>query len=105
MAFKTPLIFFSTFPNKKAALAFAHRVVKGKLAACVNVVSPVASVYFWEGKVHSDREFLVMGKTTASAFKKLKFRMKELHPYKTPELIALKISDGLPAYLKWLAQS
>jgi periplasmic divalent cation tolerance protein len=97
------LIFLSTFPNKAKATLFARRVVTLKYAACVNILGGVESHYRWKKKIHRDKEVLVIGKCTPSGFSAIKKKIKSLHPYEVPELIAFKIADGLPAYLKWLS--
>ena len=99
------VLFFSTFKDEEAATVFAHSVVREQFAACVNVVGSVHSVYFWDGKVNDETETLVIGKTTATKFKALKKSIKSLHSYEVPELICVKIDDGLPAYLDWIAKS
>jgi periplasmic divalent cation tolerance protein len=99
------LVAFTTLPDRNKALVLARVLVDEKLAACVNVVPGVTSVYRWQGKIEEDGEVLCVIKTSRARFAKLKQRLKSLHPYEVPELIALPISDGSAAYLRWLAGS
>jgi periplasmic divalent cation tolerance protein len=74
------------------------------LAACVNQFPGVVSTYRWQGKIHEDAEVLLVIKTTRERFDALRDRLVGLHPYEVPELIALEVADGLPAYLEWVAR-
>lgn len=87
------------------ALKIARTLLEEKLAACVNIVPEVFSLYWWEGKVQEDKEALLIVKTTASAFPALEGRVRELHSYTVPEIIALPIKEGFRGYLDWLAGS
>jgi periplasmic divalent cation tolerance protein len=100
-----PVVFFTTFSKREDAEKFARHVVGQKLAACVNLVAGITSFYIWQGKEHAESEILAIGKTTQSAFKKLKSQMKTLHPYEVPELISFSIDDGLPEYLTWIKEN
>ncbi len=73
-----------------------------RLAACVNVMSPCLSVYRWRGTVNEDGEVPVIIKTRAELYDRLEAFIRERHPYELPELVAMKITHGLPAYLAWL---
>lgn len=97
------LLALSTCPDAETAATIALTLVDERLAACVNRIPGIASTYRWEGKVHQDNEVLLLIKTTRERFDALRARLVELHPYDVPELIALEITDGLPAYLDWLA--
>jgi len=79
--------------------------VESKLAACVNVIPGIQSTYLWQGKVEKDFELLLMVKTRATLTTKLAAFVKEHHPYDVPEFICSDITDGLPAYLKWVHDS
>jgi len=103
-ASSAPVVFLTTFANREDAVKFATTVVKEKLAACVNIIEGVTSIYIWQKKEQREQEILAIGKTTAKVFKKLKAKIKTLHPHELPELIALPISDGMPAYLEWLTK-
>ena len=96
------LVVFVTTGSKKEARAIAETLVDRKLAACASVVGVVDSLYRWQGKVQRSREALLMIKTTTRTYAELERRVKALHSYEVPEIIALPISDGLPAYLAWL---
>lgn len=99
------LIVFVTAPNDDEASRIADSLVSERLAACVNVVRGIESVYRWEGEVTRDRETLLIIKTTDERYADLERRVKELHTYTTPEVIAYKIERGSEAYLKWLRES
>lgn len=99
------VLFLSTFKDAEAARVFAQTAVREKYAACVNVIGPIKSIYFWDGKVNDEVETLVVGKTTALKFRALKKKIKSMHSYDVPELVAVKITDGLPEYLDWIAKS
>ena len=83
----------------------AQALVEEKLAACVNIVGPVRSVYRWRGAVESASEYLLVIKSRARHFPALQRRIGELHSYQVPEIIAVQIADGSKAYLQWLAES
>jgi periplasmic divalent cation tolerance protein len=83
----------------------ADALVTQRLAACVNIVPAVESVYWWEGKITRDSEALMIIKTTDDRYPDLERRIKELHSYSTPEVIAVRIERGSEEYLKWLRAS
>ena len=84
----------------------ARSVVKKQLAACVNIVlSPVNSIYRWEGKVEVTHEYLMLIKSTAQRYAELEKEIVKLHSYDVPEIVALPVAGGLPEYLAWLAAS
>ncbi|MCK4405470.1 MAG: divalent-cation tolerance protein CutA [Hadesarchaea archaeon] len=91
--------------NRVEAKRLAERLVSEKLAACVSTVPNVTSVYRWRGKVERAREVLVVAKTSMKKLDRLIPRIKELHSYEVPEILALRIERGLPEYLKWLGKS
>lgn len=96
------LVIFCTCPDDTVAADLARQLVEARLAACVNRWSLAGSTYRWEGRVVDEVEVLLMIKTTADRHDALVTRIAELHPYGTPEVIALPITQGLPAYLDWL---
>ena len=98
------LVVLSTFPDADTAARIARTLVELQLAACVNVVPAVRSIYRWEGKVCDEAETLAVIKTTAERYAALAAKIAELHPYQVPELIALPLADGHPPYLAWLAE-
>lgn len=91
--------------NGAEARRLAERLVSEKLAACVSAVPNVTSVYRWRGKVEHVKEVLVVVKTSMKKINRLISRIKELHSYEVPEILALRIERGLPEYLKWLGES
>jgi|SRR5579884_111756 periplasmic divalent cation tolerance protein len=100
------LVVVVTCPTKALARRIAHALVKQRLAACVNIVSgPVQSVYRWEGKTEQAREVLLIIKTVRSQWKALLNHIQRLHSYQVPEILAVPVSDGLPAYLRWVRES
>ncbi len=95
----------TTCGSQKEALKIAHALVERHLAACVNIVPQVASVYRWQGKVETAEESLLVIKTTAAAFERLREALGELHSYQVPECIEVGIEDGSAAYLEWIGKS
>ncbi len=95
-----------TAPDRESALRIARTLVDERLAACVNVVSQVTSVYRWHGKTEESDELLLIIKTAEQVdLEKLKDRLLTLHPYDVPELLLLPVSYGLDKYLDWIARS
>ena len=99
------LVALCTVPDTETATTIAARLVQDRLAACVNVLPGITSVYAWQGEVHKDNEQLLVIKTRQSVFQALQKTVCELHPYELPEVIALTIADGLPGYLSWIDDS
>lgn len=99
------LVALSTVASLEDAERIAHAVVERRLAACVNVLPQVVSVYRWKGSVAREEERLLVIKTTADRFEALRQAIVELHPYELPELIALPIQAGHEPYLAWLDAS
>ncbi len=93
----------STFPDAEKAAEVARVLVDEQLAACVNLVPAIRSIYRWQGAVHDDAEALAIIKTTAERYPALAARLAALHPYEVPEILALPLADGHPPYLAWLA--
>lgn len=96
---------FTTCPDAAVAERIARAFVEDRLAACVNLLPGVRSIYRWDGAVVADDEVLLMIKTTSAQLPALRARLVALHPYEVPELIALSVADGLPAYLHWIADA
>jgi periplasmic divalent cation tolerance protein len=95
------VVALSTLPPAQAE-SIAETLVGERLAACVNLVAPVRSIYRWDGAIQKDAEILAVIKTTAARVDALIARLREIHPYQVPELIVLPIERGLPAYLDWV---
>ena len=102
MANREGLVALVAVSDRKAAMQIAEKVVEERLAACVQVLPPMRSVYRWEGKVQNERELLLIVKTRTAALARLQVRVGELHSYDTPEIIALPITTGAEKYLRWL---
>ena len=83
----------------------ARQLVEQRLAACVNLVPGLTSVYHWQGKLEQGTEVLLLIKTTAARYAALEKAIQARHPYELPEIIAVTLIDGLPAYLKWITTS
>ena len=99
------LVLFVTCATAEESARIAESLVSERLAACVNVIDGIHSTYWWEGRVTRDREVLMIIKTTNDRYDQLEKRVKELHSYTTPEVIALKIDRGSKQYLDWLNES
>lgn len=99
------LIVFVTASNTDEAAKIGEKLVSERLAACVNIIPAIESIYRWEGKVARDNESLLIIKTTDERYLEVEQRVKELHSYTTPEVVALKIERGSEHYLKWLRDS
>jgi len=95
-------VLLATVPEGKLALTIARGLVERKLAACVNVMPGLTSVYRWAGKVHRDAEVLLVIKTRAGVVNAATRFIKERHPAKVPEIISLPITEGNPSYLEWI---
>ena len=97
-----PLIVLTTLGADADALALARTLIDERVAACVNVLPPMTSVYHWQGRVEQAQEQQLVIKTTAGQLPRLKVRLAALHPYEVPELLVVPVSDGSEAYLAWL---
>jgi len=95
----------TTCPEREGAMTLAKTLVDEGLAACVNVVPGATSVYRWHGAIEQADELQLFIKTTQAQLVALKVRLCELHPHEVPELVALPVVDGLPAYLGWVEAS
>ena len=101
----TALACLCTCPDAATAARIASALVDDRLAACVNVLPGVESVYRWEGRVERASEVLLLVKSTRDRLQALTARVVELHPYELPELVAVDIAGGLPGYLAWIADA
>ena len=93
-----------TCGSEEEAVKIAHSLVEERLAACVNLISPVRSIYRWEGKIWDEREWILIIKTQKKRFEELEKKVKSLHSYSVPEIISLPVVEGASSYLKWLEE-
>jgi periplasmic divalent cation tolerance protein len=99
------VVALSTVATPEDAERIARALVERRLAACVNVVRGITSVYAWKGAVQTDAELLLVIKTRREALERLRAALLELHPYDVPELVAFEVADGHRAYLDWIRDS
>jgi periplasmic divalent cation tolerance protein len=99
------LLALATFPDTETARNIARRLVEQRLAACGNVLPQIHSVYRWQGKIESADETLAIFKLPASRYAEFEETLRSLHPYEVPEIISCRIDQGLPEYLRWVAES
>ena len=99
------LLCLCTCPDPATAGRIAEALVEERLAACVNLLPGLQSVYRWQGQVQRDAEVLLLVKTTRQRYPALQARLPQLHPYELPELLAVESVAGLPAYLQWVVES
>lgn len=97
------LLIVTNLPDKTQAEALAVHLIESRLAACVNILAPCTSVYPWQGAIERTEEVPLLIKTTAAVYPALEAAIRARHPYELPEIIALPIQRGLPAYLDWVA--
>jgi periplasmic divalent cation tolerance protein len=97
------LVVLTNVPDADCAQRIARRLVEARLAACVNVLSPCLSVYRWNGRIEQDSEIPLLIKTTTARYAALEQAIKDVHPANVPEILALPVHAGLPAYLAWAA--
>ena len=90
------------FPNRESARHIGTALIEKQLAACVNIIPEVESIYQWEGEVKTENEVMAIAKTTASRYKQLEAYVLENHPYDVPEVIGLPLSQGSESYLNWV---
>ena len=98
-----PIVVLTTCPDEPSAGRIARDLVESGLAACVSRVGPVHSTYRWQGAVHDEPEVLLVIKTVSTRYSELEMRLKSLHPYEVPEIIALPVTRGSADYLGWLS--
>lgn len=98
------LLVITTLPDTETARALAAQLVEQRLAACVNILAPCQSVYRWEGKLEDAEEVPLLVKTSAARYAALEEAIRAYHPYELPEIVAVRIDKGLPAYLAWVAE-
>jgi len=98
-------IVLTTAGSQDEARKIAHALVERRLAACVNIIPQIESIYRWQGKVESATEWLLVVKTQSTAFAQVRDAIRELHSYELPECLLLEISDGSTDYLSWIADN
>jgi len=96
------ILVLTTVPEEKKGLEIARTLVEERLAACVTISSACQSLYWWEDRTAQDREYFLHIKTRATLYPRLEKRIKELHPYQVPEILALPILKGSADYLSWI---
>jgi len=96
------ILVFTNFPSQEVARKIGKALVEKQLAACINILSGCESIYLWEGKIEQEAEIPALIKTTLEKFGELETVLTEMHPYDTPEVIALPIIAGSQAYLDWI---
>jgi periplasmic divalent cation tolerance protein len=99
-----PIVVFVTCGSEEEAVKISNALVEDRLAACVNLISPVRSIYRWEEKICDEKEWLLIIKTQRKRFQEIETRVKSLHSYSVPEIISLPIVEGSSSYLHWLVE-
>lgn len=99
-----PLLVLSNLPDLESAESLARALVRQRLAACVNLLPGVKSIYRWQGALEEVKEVTLMIKTTAARYPELEAAIKLAHPYALPEIVGLPLTAGWPAYLAWVAE-
>ena len=99
------LLAFCTFPDAETARRIARELVELRLVACGNVLPQIHSIYRWQGKVESNDEALALFKLSADRYAEFEAKLRSLHPYDVPEIIACPIDQALPEYLRWVIDS
>lgn len=97
-------VVLATVPDAEAGRRLARTLLQERLIACANLVAGVTSLYRWEGEVREEGEGLLVMKTRSALVPRLVARIPELHPYALPEVLALRVEDGLPAYCRWVLE-
>lgn len=98
------IVVFITAPSEDEAVKISRAIVEARLAGCVNIIKNIRSIYSWQGKIEDEPEVLMVVKTQKGLFGELSKKVKELHSYSVPEIIALPIVEGSEDYLKWLKE-
>lgn len=98
------LLVLTNTPDAETARRIARHLVEAHLAACANALAPCRSVYRWQGQVEEAEEVPLLIKTTAARYPEVEAAIRALHPYELPEVVAVRLDRGLPAYLAWVAQ-
>jgi periplasmic divalent cation tolerance protein len=99
-----PVLASTTVPNLEVAERIARRLVEDRLAACVQIVQGIRSVYRWQGRVQEEAEVLLLVKTAEPQIPRIEALLHQIHPYELPELVSVPISGGSAAYLRWVEE-
>lgn len=99
------LLVMTTLPTQTAAEQLAERLLAHKLAACVNILPAMTSLYMWKGKLEHGTEHLLLIKTQLHRYEALEAEIRDRHPYELPEIIGVPVAAGLPGYLAWIAEN
>lgn len=99
------LLVICTCPDEDSARRLSESLVQGKLAACVNIVNPINSIFTWQGRIDTEQESLLLIKTTETAYSALEQAIKQQHPYELPEIIAIPVQTGSAEYLNWIREN
>ncbi|MCF6280657.1 MAG: divalent-cation tolerance protein CutA [Candidatus Polarisedimenticolaceae bacterium] len=98
------LLILCNCPNQASAEEIATMLLEERLAACISISAPVTSIYRWQGKLQKEQEVMLIIKSTQQCYQALETALKSAHPYELPEIIAVSVEQGLPAYLNWLTE-
>ncbi|MEM3555160.1 MAG: divalent-cation tolerance protein CutA [Candidatus Micrarchaeia archaeon] len=98
------LFVYITFPNVKEARKVGEIIIKEKLARCVNIIPAMESIFFWKGKLEREKESILIAKTSERNYKKLESRVRELHPYELPCIVAFKVERGSKEFIEWVGE-
>lgn len=98
------IVVFITTSSVEEGQKIGSALVEERLVACTNIISPVQSIFHWEGKISDEREALLMAKTKGALFDDIVVRVKQLHSYSVPEIIAIPIAAGSQDYLNWISE-
>jgi periplasmic divalent cation tolerance protein len=99
------LVILNTCPDKESATQVANALIHRQLAACVNILPGLTSIYPWKGQIETSEECLLLIKSTQSAYEKVETTIRDAHPYELPEVIAVPIVTGLHTYLSWIGEN
>ncbi len=98
-------LLLTTTASREDAQSIAQTLVSHRIAACVNIVGPIESIYRWKGEVENAQEYILIIKTSAERVPTLREELRRVHPYELPELVEFGIEGGLPEYLDWIGES
>lgn len=98
------LLVITNLPDAQSAAKLAQQLIEARVAACVNQLAPCVSTYRWQGNIETATEVPLLIKTTQAAYPRLEQLIRAAHPYELPEIIAVPVTAGLPAYLDWVSQ-